>query len=401
MSDVSRVIQNGTDRNVLSVALIGPHEQRRKAMAAALLEISSVAIQEFSTYPANPDNLPRALDERCNVIIIDADSDPDIALRIAEALCTRGRATVMAYSADADVKLAIRFMRIGVSEFFTYPFDSTEISEALRRSETRQQSVKPEERASSKVCVFLGTKGGCGVTAISSNFAIILAQESEGSTLLIDLGLPLGDAAINLGMQAEFSVANALQDPSRLDANILHTLVTTHSSGLDILAAPSDFRISQKATDEAVNKLLEVARKAYDYVVIDTGSRIDLLESSLFEESSIVYLVTQVGISELRNANRMISQFFSRRSDNLQIVLNRYKPATLLFDDKHIEKALTRPAEWKIPDDWASARRTQNSASPMALADAPISQAIRQMARVACGLPTDREEKKRLFGFFR
>jgi pilus assembly protein CpaE len=400
MSDVSRV-QNGTDRNVLSVALIGPHEQRRKAIAAALLERSNVNIQEFSTYPADLENLPRALEDRCQVIIVDADSDPDIAFRLAEAICSRGHATVMAYSAEADVKLAIRFMRIGVSEFFTYPFDSTEIAEALRRSSARQQSARQGSRTASKICVFLGTKGGCGVTAISSNFAIILAQESERNTLLIDLGLPLGDAAINLGMQTEFSVANALHDPSRLDSNILHTLVTTHSSGLAVLAAPSDFRTTHDLDDENINKLLDVARQTYDYIVVDAGSRIDLLGSALFEDSSIVYLVTQVGISELRNANRMISQFFSRRTDNLQIVLNRYKPATLLFDDKHIEKALTRPAEWKIPDDWSSARRTQNTATPMALADAPISQAIRRMARIACGLPADSEEKKGLFSFFR
>jgi pilus assembly protein CpaE len=400
MSDVSQV-QNGTDRNVLSVALIGPHEQRRKAIAAALLERSAVTISEFSSYPADLENLPRALEERCQVIIVDADSSPDVAFRLAEAICSRGRATVMAYSAEADVKLAIRFMRIGVSEFFTFPFDSTEIAEALRRSSARQQAVRQETHTSSKVCVFLGTKGGCGVTAIASNFAIILAQESERNTLLIDLGLPLGDAAINLGMQAEFSVSNALHDTNRLDSSILHTLVTTHSSGLDVLAAPNDFRTSHEPDDESINKLLDVARKSYDYIVVDAGSRIDLFESALFEDQVIVYLVTQVGISELRNANRMISHFFSRRTDNLQIVLNRYKPATLLFDDKHIEKALTRPAEWKIPDDWTSARRTQNTATPMALADAPISQAIRQMARIACGLSADREEKKGIFSFFR
>jgi hypothetical protein len=37
----------------------------------------------------------------------------------------------------------------------------------------------------------------------------------------------------------------------------------------------------------------------------------------------------------------------------------------------------------------------------MAMADAPIAMAIRQMARTACGLPAEKEEKKKLFGFFR
>ncbi len=400
MVDVSRG-QNGTDRSALSVALIGPHEQRRKAFAAALFEHSDVFIEELTSYPIDAAHLPRGLDDRCKAIIIDADSDPDAAMRLAEGICANGQTTVMAYSAEADVKLAIRFMRIGVSEFFTHPFDPTEIGEAIRRAAEREPARPTGRSGNSKLFVFLGTKGGCGVTALASNFAIALAQDSGRNTLLIDLGLPLGDAAINLGMATEFSVANALQDPNRLDGNFLRTLVTIHASGLSILAAPSDFRTEHRPDTDGINKLIAVARQNYEYVVVDTGCRIDLMNSSLFEEQAIVYLITQVGISELRNANRMISQYFGRRSDNLQIVLNRYKPATLLFDDKHIEKALTRPADWKVPDDWASARRTQNTASPMALADSPISQVIRQMARIAGGLNPDKEEKKGLFSFFR
>jgi pilus assembly protein CpaE len=75
-------------------------------------------------------------------------------------------------------------------------------------------------------------------------------------------------------------------------------------------------------------------------------------------------------------------------------VLNRYLPRALLFDDHQINKALTRPAQWKIPDDYATARRTKITATPFALEDSPISLAIRQMARAACGLPAGKEKKK-------
>ncbi len=395
MSDVFNV-QDGTEKSVLSVALVGPHDQRRRAVAAAVSGRTGVAVEEFYSYEGAD-----TLDDRFEVIVVDADSDPDRALALAQSICSRGRATVMAYSGQADVKVAIRFMRIGVREFFTLPLEGPEIADALARASVRQPSARQASHAPSKVCVFLGTKGGCGVTALAANFAVALAQESERPTLLMDFGLPLGDAAINLGMITEFSIANALKDAARLDGNFLKTLLATHASGLSVLAAPSDFRLDQSPNGDAVNKLLTVARQNFEFIVADVGSRLDLLNSTFFDESSIVYLITQVGISELRNANRMISQFFGRRSENLQIVLNRYKPATLLFDDKHIEKALTRPAQWKIPDDYSSARRTQNTANAMALADAPIAQAIRQMARSACGLPTDKEEKKKLFGFFR
>jgi pilus assembly protein CpaE len=399
MSDAFNV-QDGSERSVLSVALVGPHDQRRQAIAAAISGRPGVVIEEFSSYP--DDRLDASsMNERFDVIVVDADSDPERALSLAQSICQKGHAAVMAYSGGADVKVAIRFMRIGVREFFTLPLEGPEIADALLRASVRQPAPRQTNQAPCKVCVFLGTKGGCGVTALAANFAVALAQESERNTLLMDFGLPLGDAAINLGMITEFSIANALKDASRLDGNFLRTLLATHASGLYVLAAPSDFRTDQAPNEDAVNKVLAVARQNFEFIVADIGSRLDLMNSAFFDESTTVYLVTQVGISELRNANRMISQFFGRRGENLQIVLNRYKPATLLFDDKHIEKALTRPAQWKIPDDYSSARRTQNTANAMALADAPISQAIRQMARSASGLPIEKEEKKKLFGFFR
>jgi pilus assembly protein CpaE len=399
MSDVFNV-QDGTERSVLSVALVGPDDQRRMAIAAAIAGRAGAVIEEFSSYPNERENSP-VFQDRYDVVVVDADSDPDRALALAQAICSRGHSSVMAYSAQADVKVAIRFMRIGVREFFTLPIEGSEIAVALARASVRQPTPRQSSQAPSKVFVFLGTKGGCGVTALASNFAVALAQESELNTLLIDLGLPLGDAAINLGMITEFSIANAFKDAARLDGNLLRTLLASHTSGLSVLAAPSDFRSEQAPGEDVINRVLSVARQTFEFIVVDAGSRLDLLNTAIFDDSSIVYLITQVGISELRNANRMISQFFGRRGENLQIVLNRYKPATLLFDDKHIEKALTRPVQWKIPDDYSSARRTQNTSHPMAMADAPIALAIRQMARAAGGLPADKEEKKKLFSFFR
>ena len=167
-----------------------------------------------------------------------------------------------------------------------------------------------------------------------------------------------------------------------------------------MLPAPTDLTDVQ-ATTEAVDKLLKVTRDIYDYVVVDAGSRIDLMDSSLFEESGIIYLVTQVGISEMRTANRMIVKYFAQRDENLQIVINRYKTSDAVFDEAQIAKALTRHAQWKIPDDYAAARRTRETASPMVMTDSEISQAIRLMAKTAAGMLPERNEKKGFFSFLR
>ena len=389
------------DETTLTVALVGPDEQLRKAVALALSGHPGLRLQEFSTFPPNVDHLHQRLAQQNDVVIVEVEGDPERAFELAEGLCASGRTYVMAYSTRVDMRLAVRFMRAGVREFFTLPLDPAEVSAALMRASTpRAAPALQDGKKTGKLFVFLGSKGGCGVTTLASNFALALAQESDSSTILMDLGLPLGDVAINLGIVTEYSIATALENPARLDANLLSTLVVKHSSGLSVLPAPTDLPEAQ-ATKDAVDKLLKVSRDIYDFVVVDAGSRIDLMDSNLFEDSGIIYLVTQVGISEMRTANRMIVKYFAQRDENLQIVINRYKTSDAVFDENQITKALTRPSQWKIPDDYTAARRTRETASPMLMTDSEISQTIRLMAKTAAGLLAEKSSKRGFFSFLR
>jgi pilus assembly protein CpaE len=388
---------SGADSRPLSVALLGPEDPHRAAVAAILAARRGVRLTEVTLLPGNPADYAAHLAQRHEAVVLDVDSDPEMSLRLVESLNTHGHMYVMAYSARADMKLAIQFMRAGVREFFTFPLDAAEVGAALSRASSRPGVAVAAPKPAGKLLVFLGTKGGCGVTTLASNFALSLAQESEQGTLLIDLGQPLGDVGINLGMRTQYSVYTALQDTNRLDTSFLETLIAKHSSGLSVLAAPTDFPESEPPK-EALDKLLAVARQSFEYVVVDAGSRVDPMSKALFEQATTIYLITQVGITELRNAHRMITQFFSTRDKSLQIVLNRYTQRALLFDDSQIAKTLTRPAQWKIPDDYAAARRTRNTATPLALVDSAIAQSIREMARDAGGIVPEAEEKK---GFFR
>lgn len=392
-------VPSAHDAHVLSVALIGPDERRRKAIASVLAECPEVETRVFSSYPADASELPKMLEENHDVVIVDLDGNPKLAIDMVESICDDGSRTVMVFSEQADRGLVVRCMRAGAREFLSLPITASDMADALARVSVRLPGAGPARRKAGGLLVFLGAKGGCGVTTIASNFAVLLAHESAEKTLLIDLGLPLGDAAINLGVIAQFSTDSAFQDPSRIDANFLSSLLATHPSGLFVLAAPGDFPRTQ-VTPDAVDKLLAVARQNFDYVVVDAGSRLDLKGSALFDISATIYLVTQVGISELRNSNRLISQFFATKGRKLQIVLNRFTPHALVFGEEEITKALTRPAQWKIPEDFASARRTGNTGTSRALQDSPFLNAIRKMARKACGLPENRTRKRRGFSLF-
>jgi|SRR5271157_444934 len=378
----------------LSIAVIGPDESLRNAVAKAFTECQQGGdVREFASYPPGLDDVPRLLEQRYDVIVIDLDSNPEYALELVESIGANGVATVMVYSAKADPDLLVRCMRAGAREFLTQPFAQSTMAEAMVRAAARRPANQPLRKTGGRLMVFLGAKGGAGVTTISCNFAVALAQEASQRTLLIDLDLPLGDAALNLGLVAEYSTINALQEFSRLDASFLSKLLVKHSSGLYVLAAPGKLP-QYPASDEAVDRLLTVARQDFDNVVVDMGSRLDLTGTVLFKDARTIYLVTQAGIPELRNSNRLINQYFSASGTKLEIVINRYQPRALGVDDEHITKALTRPAQWQIPNDFDAVRQMQNTATPLVLEDSPISRLIREMAGAVTGQPVPQGKKK-------
>jgi len=384
---------------ILSTAVISPDMHRRNEAINALGECQNGPIREFISYPPNLDDVSRVLGTNYDVVLVDLDSDPEYALNLVESISTSGQATVIVYSEQKDPSLLLKCMRVGAREFLTIPFAPGAMAEALVRTSALRVALRPPKKASGRLLVFLSAKGGSGATTLACNFAVSLAQESQKRTLLIDLNLPLGDAAINLGINAQYSIVTAFHNSSRLDAHLLSGLLVQHSSGLFVLAAPSELAPTYVSA-EVIDKLLEVACRDFDYVVVDAGSRLDLQRKHLFDDSATVYLVTQVGIPELRNSHRLIAQLSAEGSPKLEIVINRYDPRSLEIDEEHITKALTRPAQWKIPNNYAAVRRMQNTATPLTEEDSPISRAIRQMTRSVCGQPAIPEKKKKfsLFG---
>ena len=385
----------------LSAALIGPNQERRSEAALALRNYASGGIRQFPSYPETLEELPRMLDEQYDAVLVDLDSDPQLALELVESICALGSFTVMVYSAQADPQVLMRCMHAGAREFLTVPFDERLVLEALSRAAARRPAGSPKTSRAGKMLVFLGAKGGVGVTSVACNFAVALAQNPGQKTLLVDLDLPLGDAALNLGIVSEFSTVNALEAADRLDGAFLNSLLVKHSSGLWVLASPGRFP-HYEPEPAALEKMIAVARLEFDNVVIDLGSRVSAIGSVLFHDATAVYLVTQAGVPELRNSNRLINQVFSEDGGpHLEIVLNRFDAKLLGVSEEQIGKALTRPAQWKIPSDHALLRKMQINAEPLALGDSAVARSIRKMAEAVHGEPAEKTpEKKKGFSLF-
>jgi pilus assembly protein CpaE len=383
--------------NALPVVLLGGTPERRRTLAEALAGTPGQVARE-AALPSR-DGLASLLEGECDVLIVDLDQDADAGLELVEAACGLFPAiTVMVYSRPADQDLLMRCMRAGAREFLTDPLPPSLITEAIIRASVRREELTGQKKTVGKCLVFVGAKGGSGVTTAASNFAVALAKESGQKVALLDLDLRLGDAALNLGLSSEFSTLDALGNEDRMDSELVTKLLVRHNSGLQVLAAPDEHNTFSPTTP-AVMKLVNILRGDFAYLVVDAGTHYNGYGQDLFEAADKLYLITQVSIVELRNSHRFIAANFKGDAvRKLEVVLNRYAPRAGEIDEESINRALTVAPTWRIPSDFQTVRRAQNTATALAMKDGSIARVLTSMAKAACGRAE--ESRKRRFGLF-
>ncbi|MGA3131868.1 MAG: AAA family ATPase [Terracidiphilus sp.] len=385
----------------MSVAIVDADMERGDAVSDIVRALRPSGSMPRVTRLTNLED-PQALkNQGVDVVLLSLDGDKERSLRAIDAICHAGGLFPIVYGEHPDGELLIQCMRAGVREFLHYPFEQDVIQDALHRRASRGQLKPITRKAIGKSFVFLGAKGGSGVTTAACNFAVELAQESQRRTLLIDLDLPLGDAALCLGITSEFSTLDALGQSDRLDATYLSGLLSKHASGLYVLGAPGRY-LRIPPLDKSVDQLLAVASKSFDYVVVDGGAKLELADTRIFDLVSTIFLVTQVSVPEMRNSNRLITECLQDYTAKIEVIWNRYTAEMFGIDDEIIEGVLTLPAQWRIPNDFAAVRRMQDTAEPLQ-ESAGIRRAMKKIVAAACGVREEKPDKKKagLFGFLR
>jgi Flp pilus assembly CpaE family ATPase len=113
-----------------------------------------------------------------------------------------------------------------------------------------------------------------------------------------------------------------------------------------------------------------------------------------------VYLVTELNVPSLRNAQRFISHFKDNTAQTVEVVVNRYDPRRSEFDDERVGKTLGLKPKWKVPNDYAAVNRSCNAGTPLMSEKSPAVGALRSMARTASGRPVAVEKGKKGWSLF-
>jgi pilus assembly protein CpaE len=198
----------------------------------------------------------------------------------------------------------IDVMRSNVQDFLRRPLSSTEMRQLLDR--IFQTRAAPRKR-NGMVVAFTSNKGGVGKSTLSVNAACDLALRHPGQVLLIDASLQLGICGLMLDMIPQATLTDAVREKERLDETLLKRLTQQHPCGLHLLAAPKDAVEAADVDDASFARVLNVARRVFDYIVVDTFPILDSLMLSLLDVAELVFVVFQGTVPNVVGAVRYLS----------------------------------------------------------------------------------------------
>jgi len=270
-------------------------------------------------------------------------------------------------------------MRAGANEFFPWnPGGSSQASRtmeenfhgAVRRTATRHAAHSAGTRQPCVTNVFLGAKGGAGTTTVAVNCAVELARLTKRPTAIVDLKPCLGEVALFLGVRPRFTVLDAVENLHRLDKDFLRELMARHKSELDILAGSEQFDRPNQQDASAIEELLRVLTRLYDYVVIDAGNMINTCAVSALYAADTIFLVTNPDVPSIRNAQRLVDRVrqLGAGSERVKILLNRVSDQNLIAP-KQIETALGYGIHHMFSSDYRTVSTALNSGVPITVAN--------------------------------
>lgn len=348
-----------------------------------------------------------------DLVVVDIRGDASSGLAAIERLrAGNPNLAIFAIAAAAESDLILQAMRAGANEFFPW----TGVAEgspsargmeesfhgAVRRTAARREAASAGAKPPCVTHAFLGAKGGAGTTTVAVNSAIQLARLTKRSTIIVDLKSSLGEVALFLGARPRFTVLDALDNLHRLDKNFLGELVAKHKSGLDILAGSEQFERPNPQDAGAVEELLRVLTKTYDYVVVDGGNVINACVAAALYAADTIFLVANPDVPSIRNAQRMVDRVrqLGAGSERVKIVLNRASDQHLIAP-KQIETALGYGIHQTFSSDYRTVSTALNSGVPLALANhSEIAAQFDSFARNLVGMAEEAKpepEKKRVF----
>ncbi|MFL6043365.1 MAG: CpaE family protein [Gaiellales bacterium] len=243
-------------------------------------------------------------------------------------------------------------------------------------------TAKASSALDGKVVTLFSPKGGSGKTVLASNLAAVFARHQGRRTLLLDLDLQFGDAAIMMGIEPEKTIYDLVMARRELDSDALAGYVTAHQSGVHVLPAPLRPEDAELVTEERLGHLFAVAKESYDVIVVDTPPFFHGPVLATLDRTDQLLLVASLDVPAIKNVKLTMQtlDLLHYPKERRHLLLNR-SGSKVGLKPQEVERALDMKVEFEVPVEREVAVSV-NRGVPIALS-APKSAVAKALAGVA------------------
>jgi pilus assembly protein CpaE len=272
---------------------------------------------------------------------------------------------------------------------------------AIRKaSHSGRRSKDGRAPGKGRVVTVFSPKGGTGKTVTATNLAASFAKYAGKKTLLLDLDLQFGDAAIMLGIEPEKTIQDLVTAPGELDPEKLAGYTCRHSSGMDVLPAPIRPEDAELVTEPKLARLMEVAKESYDLIVVDTSPFFHGPMLATLDQTDDLLLVCGLDVPTIKNVRLSLQtlQLLSFPPDRVRVVLNRAN-SNVGMKKGEVEAALESKIRFEVPSDRVVPLAV-NRSNPAVLSDpkSDFGRAVREMAKALLPVQASANGKRRFLG---
>ncbi|WP_067598808.1 AAA family ATPase [Altererythrobacter ishigakiensis] len=312
------------------------------------------------------DKLPIADLAAASVVVIEVDPASRNSLERVDVLRAQlPSIKVIAGLADVDIATTRTLLRRGVSDIVALPFTLDELVTSI--VDTAQQ-IDPEvegERALAPFITVIKSIGGAGSTTVATHLAAQMAHDlGEGHrACIIDLDLQSGDVSQYLGASSRQSLMDLIEAGDRLDSELLRSVATKGHDLVDVISPPTDIVPIESIDFEQLMRVITLARREYDVVLIDLPASFTNWSLSTVYAADMSILVGMLTIPSLRHAKRQLDFLISMgiSKDSIHVVLNQVeKKLFKSIDANDAEKALKHPVLATLSEEESLLREAQD-----------------------------------------
>jgi pilus assembly protein CpaE len=216
-----------------------------------------------------------------------------------------------------------------------------------------------------------------------------LAAAMSEPTLLVDLNLQSGDAALFLGLEPRYSLVDFVANRSRLDDALMTSLITSHSAKLALLAAPLELHETEEIEAEHITEVLRLVTQTYPRVVLDLPHTFDPITIAALDMADDILLLMAVDIPGIRSTKRALTVLdrLGYPRTRIHVVVNRWIKHT----DVELQKVQAHLGErfmGFVPNDYSKVMDSINLGRPHVHTD-PSSRIAVEIKRIASTLFAD------------